>query len=272
MECKLDSITIHYEVRGSGIPILMLHGYSCDHQLMMGCMEPLFEERLGWQRIYIDLPGMGLTKGEDWINSTDDMLSVVEQFVDAELPGQRFVLAGASYGGYLARGLLSKRFEQIDGMLLICPVVRKEKRKLPMFTVLERDEVFLKKLQPKQVEEFTAMHVVQDRYNWERFEAEILSGVQSADYSFLERIRQQYDFTFKPEPFPRPYEKPVLILTGRQDHVVGYHNQWEIVEHYPRASFALLDRAGHNLQIEQSQLFNALVNEWLDQVEKNAIS
>jgi len=29
----------------------------------------------------------------------------------------------------------------------------------------------------------------------------------------------------------------------------------------------VLDRAGHNLQIEQEDLFNALVNEWLDRVE-----
>jgi hypothetical protein len=31
----------------------------------------------------------------------------------------------------------------------------------------------------------------------------------------------------------------------------------------------VLDRAGHNLQIEQEALFNALVNEWLDRVGEN---
>jgi hypothetical protein len=30
----------------------------------------------------------------------------------------------------------------------------------------------------------------------------------------------------------------------------------------------VLDRAGHNLQIEQSRLFTALVHEWLDRVEE----
>jgi len=29
-----------------------------------------------------------------------------------------------------------------------------------------------------------------------------------------------------------------------------------------------LDTAGHNLQIEQPQLFNTLVNEWLDRIEE----
>ena len=55
---------------------------------------------------------------------------------------------------------------------------------------------------------------------------------------------------------------------GRQDATVGYRDAWELIENYPRGTFAILDRAGHNLQIEQEGLFNALVNEWLDRVEE----
>jgi len=46
--------------------------------------------------------------------------------------------------------------------------------------------------------------------------------------------------------------------------------QWDILENYPRATFVVLDRAGHMLYIEQENLFNALVNEWLDRVEESA--
>ena len=54
---------------------------------------------------------------------------------------------------------------------------------------------------------------------------------------------------------------------GRQDSIVGYRDAWEIIENYPRGSFVVLDKAGHNLQIEQEDLFNNLVLEWLDRVE-----
>ncbi|SDC74660.1 alpha/beta fold hydrolase, partial [Shouchella lonarensis] len=40
-----------------------------------------------------------------------------------------------------------------------------------------------------------------------------------------------------------------------------------IMNKYPRSTFAVLDIAGHNLQIEQPQLFHALINEWLDRIE-----
>ncbi|WP_134683764.1 alpha/beta fold hydrolase [Brevibacillus migulae] len=269
MECKLNQITVHFEVYGTGTPMLLLHGFSCDLRLMTGCMEPIFAEREGWQRIYLDLPGMGQSKGEDWLDCSDDMLSVVEQFVDKVLPGQPFAVAGESYGGYLSRGLLARRPEQVEGMLLICPVGNPDSRDLPPFTVLVKDEAFLADLQHPQIEEFTTMHVVQDRYNWERFAAEILSGVSIADQRVLDRIRQRYGLSFIPEELIAIYEKPVLILTGRQDHIVGYQDQWKLMKTYSRASYAVLDRAGHNLQIEQNQLFNVLVNEWLNRVEEH---
>jgi len=56
------------------------------------------------------------------------------------------------------------------------------------------------------------------------------------------------------------------MVMGRQDTAVGYRDQWELIENFPRASFVILDKAGHNLQIEQEGLFHALVIEWLDRV------
>ena len=75
-------------------------------------------------------------------------------------------------------------------------------------------------------------------------------------------------FSFDLEALTKPFEKPTLILTGRQDTHVGYRDGWSILEKYPRATFAVLDRAGHALRVEQVNLFEALVHEWLDRVEE----
>jgi len=56
------------------------------------------------------------------------------------------------------------------------------------------------------------------------------------------------------------------MVMGRQDSVVGYRDHWQLIENFPRASFVILDKAGHNMQIEQDGLFSALVKEWLDRV------
>jgi len=52
-------------------------------------------------------------------------------------------------------------------------------------------------------------------------------------------------------------------VTGRHDHVVGYRDAFGLLEHYPRATFAVLDDAGHNAILEQPRVVGALLTEWL---------
>lgn len=63
------------------------------------------------------------------------------------------------------------------------------------------------------------------------------------------------------------YTKPSLFICGRQDNCVGYRDLWELIEDYPRAAFLIIDAAGHNLQIEQPEMFEASMHNWLLRVE-----
>jgi hypothetical protein len=78
------------------------------------------------------------------------------------------------------------------------------------------------------------------------------------------------DFSFDVDILPTPFAAPTLFLTGRQDNWCGYQDAYRLLDNYPRASFSVLDRAGHALPVEQKTLFRALVNEWLDRVEEYA--
>ncbi len=271
MKCRLKDITVHYVMHGEGKPVIILHGSTLDHHSMVGCMEPVFKNRSGWQRFYLDLPGHGQTPAPDWIKNQDHMLQVVLDFIDTIIPNQRFLLVGLSYGGYLARGALYKHMEQVDGLLLIVPRVVSEKadRTLPPKTVLLQDDAFLSTMNPAEKEGFTEVAVIQTSEHWKRYEPEIIPGVKVAAHSFLNQlVTHGNEYSFNVDKPPKAFEKPTLILVGRQDHWVGYQDAWTILENYPRATFAVLDRAGHCLQMEQEQLFNTLVHEWLNRVEE----
>jgi pimeloyl-ACP methyl ester carboxylesterase len=272
MQCQIKDINVYYEVYGEGRPLIAIHGFMPDHHLMVGCMEPVFKHRAGWQRFYPDLPGMGQTPGPAWLTNSDQMLDVVLEFIEQVIPGQRFTLAGESYGGYLARGIIQRQSELVDGLLLICPLIvpLHEDRVLPPHVVLERDPALWSSLAPEIQAEFDSFAVVQTQPVWERTQAEVIVGLNAADEDFLSTLQQahNYPLSFAVDALSAPFEKPTLILTGRQDSMVGYQDAWQIYENYPRATFAVLDRAGHNLQIEQEILFNALVKEWLDRVEE----
>lgn len=265
--CKVSNAKIYYEEVGYGTPILMIHGFAPDHRLMSGCMEPIFTERNGFRRIYIDLPGMGLTKDYTEINNSDDMLNAVLEFIEAVLPNQKFLIAGESYGGYLARGVIEKRKEQVLGAAFICPVIipNKEERTVDEHKIMRTDEQFISCLTNEELEGFKSNQVILDEYNWLRYNKEVLTGCKIADEKLLNKVMANYEFSFKVDQFE--FEKPSVFLLGRQDSVVGFKDALDVLNKYPRGTFAVLDTAGHNLQIEQPQIFNSLLNEWLDRIE-----
>jgi len=128
--CQTSKANIYFEIIGSGIPIIMLHGFSPDHRLMKGCMEPIFLEQEGWKRIYFDLPGMGKTTNYSSIQNSDEMLEVVNEFIQTLIPDESYLLVGESYGGYLARGIMRKSAVRLLGAAFICPLILPEKDKL----------------------------------------------------------------------------------------------------------------------------------------------
>ena len=273
MECHVKGIRVHYETFGEGRPMIMLHGYGPDHRLMTGCMEPIFRSRDGWKRIYLDLPGMGKTQAEDWLVNSDQMLDMVLGFITTVIPGERFVVVGESYGGYLARGVIHREPTLVDGLLLICPMIIADsmRRTLPHHVTLARDTAAMSRLTPAERQDFESYAVVQTQETWERVRDEVNVGFETADEAFLSRLQSEgYAFSFDVDAEGAVFQRPALILVGRQDSIVGYSDAWQILESYPRAAFAVLDRAGHNLQIEQEGLFNALVGEWLDRLKESS--
>jgi len=270
MECKLENAKIYYEIYGEGYPILMIHGRPVDHRIMKGCMEPILETINNYKRIYFDLPGMGKTKSEKWIKNTDDFLKITIDFVEKIIPNQNFIVVSESYGSYLARGLLNKKQDLIDGVLFLVPLIipNESERTLPNPNILIEDTNLISNLNPFESEIFKDVSTVLTQRVWERANKEGISGIKIADTEFVnETHKNGYAFSIDIDKEIKEFNKPALFLLGRQDSVVGYQDAWNIIENYPRATFAVLDLAGHILQIEQEFLFNALVNEWLDRVE-----
>ena len=272
LECKLENLTIKYESYGEGHPIIVMHGAGPnDHQYMRNDLEPLFEQRTGWQRIYIDLPGHGKTEWPEWVKSPDQILDLLCDFIDQIIPRKPFSLAGLSWGGKLSLGIIDRRAEMVEGLFLSVPAVNVERsmRKLPEHVTLVEDPSFVAELYEDE-KWITDYLVVQDRSFLDRLGKEIFEVRREND-----KLGSNQDVRSAKLAYDAKQvflNKPTLILTGRQDRVVGYRDAWDLIENFPRATFAVLDRAGHFLSVEQQTLMRALINEWLDRVEENVRS
>ncbi|MFN0154726.1 MAG: alpha/beta fold hydrolase [Gaiella sp.] len=273
MSVNVLGIPVHHVVEGeqAGHPLLILHGWPADHRLPHHYLEPILAPRSapGWLRVYPDLPGMGRTPGADWIQSQEDMLEVVLRFVDAVLGGRRFALAGVSYGGYLALAIAQRRAARLTGLFLWTPATTMDQEKIvaPPQRALVRDPAALAQLQPDE-QLWPTVAVIQTPETLAAFRAAVKPGLSIADHEFLARFDARPDFSSDPTVFSEPIEVPTLILAGRQDVQTGYAGAVQMLEAFPRATLAVLDRAGHAAAVEQRTLFRALVDEWLNRVEE----
>lgn len=172
---------------------------------------------------------------------------------------EKFLIAGESYGGYIARGIIYRKFDWVDGLLMICPLIIAEetKRSLPKHVVLLKDKNFT--ADGAFAERFNSLAVVQNETVWNRFIDEMVQSAKLTDMDFLLRLFSNMSFSFDVDKLQKPFEKPTLVFLGRQDSIVGYKDSLGILENYHRGTFALSDRAGHILQIEQEEVFNSLV-------------
>ena len=261
---KLDGTIIEYEIIGQGTPMLFLHGWGMDRRIMSGCFEPVFEDlSICYKRIYIDLPGMGNSVAGKDIKTSDDMLDALYYFVK-DVIGDEVILAGESYGGYLARGFVNKYRSMVKSLILLCPLVYPGCRngQVESLCVMEWDETFLQTLSEEQYNSFTYMNVVLTEPVWKLYERDILPAIEMQDRHFPDYVLDGA-FSFDVDALDVPFMKPCLIVVGKQDTEVGYKDQFKLLEKYPNATYCALNKAGHNLQIEQPELFQSIVKNWL---------
>lgn len=258
-------VNLGCDIVGSGRPLLVLHGFRMDRRSMRAPLEPVFEGRPGWRRTYLDLPGHGIGAVHHDVASSDDVLTLVEGFVDRTLGVEPFAVVGMSYGGAIADALARHRPAQVTGVALLAPVVvhDTEKRRLPKQQVLVVDDAFEHDGAVRS--EFDEFAVLRTSGARKLFEAEVGPGLESGDARAQARIKSSYGLTEPLEMAVHPH--PSLIVTARQDHVVGYEDHLALIDRFPRATFAVLDKAGHNILIEQRPLIRQLVGEWLDRLD-----
>ncbi len=257
----MGGIQVHYEAFGEGIPVLVLHGAGVDHREMAAVFEPIFGRLPGYRRIYPDLPGMGRTPAPASVTGADDVLDLLLGFVDALIGPAPFRLIGHSAGAYFARAMAGKRVRQVAGLALVCPLEGSAKD-VPEHTVLVASADPEKLLGPQEAALFGEYFVVQTQGTLDRYQEAVAPSLGLADQEALERIARQWAFR-GPAADSQPYPGPTLILAGLQDATVGFTGAWDLLQLYPRATFAVLDQAGHALPHEQPDVLEALVIEWL---------
>ncbi|GAA5210370.1 alpha/beta fold hydrolase [Microbacterium kyungheense] len=256
-----DGASLAYEAVGSGIPLLSFHGAYSARGEVREFLEPMISAR-AVRRVYLDLPGHGDSRPSSGVRQPDDVLDLIELVLEAEVPVGRFLVLGHSFGGHVARAIAARHPDRVAGMALICPVLPGEQR-TPAVAVV-RDDHVSGALDPDQRAEYEGYFVVRTADTLDRFRSAVVSVVGEVDEQTIEQAITPGPHRADPDAVA--VDAPVLVVSGRHDHWVGWERQERLGDRYPHATVVTAGDAGHALPHERPGLVAALLSDWLDEV------
>ncbi|HKA91670.1 MAG TPA: alpha/beta hydrolase [Haliangiales bacterium] len=257
-------LSMDYEIRGDGRPLLLVHGLAGDRAMLAEACEPAFAEAPGWRRIYLDLPGHGRSPKGAGPGSADALLAVLAAFAREHAPGA--ALVGHAYGGYLALGLL-RELSAVAGAFLVCPVVEPDLplRRLPPQRVVatEPDLAFA---DDGERDMFYGAAVVQTKAALAVYRRVVHPAYLAADRGFVQSVRARYGFSGPWAAAAAGFDRPLVVACGRDDFWSGYEDATRILRLCARAELAVLPECGPLLPLEQPARFRGLLRGFLDRV------
>ncbi|MEV4719214.1 alpha/beta hydrolase [Micromonospora noduli] len=221
------------------------------------------------REVYLDLPGHGDTPANCPATS-QAVLDTVCAWIDHHLDTP-VLLAGGSYGAYLAAGIARQRPDLVRGLLLVCPgvTIARHSRNLPDEPPLDAPTGWLDAAP-------TALHPHLDAALGHRTPtvvATVLAALNSGgpgDPTFQQELQNGPGYALPDENTEVVFDGPVSVITGRQDRIVGYADQFRAMRRYPRGTHTVIDAAGHYLPYEQPTLLRALTQDWLRRTRSNS--
>lgn len=246
---------------GSALPVVCLPMFGATRAMTAAAFGAAFAGA-GLREIYLDLPGHGDSAPEGPADSRT-VLAILCSWLERHLGGPA-LLAGSSYGAYLAAAIGRQRPDLARGLLLVCPGARvgAADRDLPSEEPPTAASTWLDACPPR-------LRAHLDLALGHRTAAVVATVLQAleaggpGDEQYQDQLSAGRGYALEDEDANVAFGGPVTVVTGRHDRIVGYADQFRSMRNYPRGSYSVVDAAGHYLPFEQPGLLRALTQDWL---------
>lgn len=250
-----ENVAIHYNTKGNGYPIILLHGVFQD----MDVFEPIIKKlSKNYQVISIDLRGHGLSDTPH-DSRVDDYISDIQQLLNALFINSAYVI-GLELGATIATGLTYKSPDLINGMVLINPT--DDHSTFPDNRIYDRHADEIRTMSDEDKEKY----LLRFRYkNIKQAKKFVKSHIPSNDLQTMEeeiavkRSFKDFDIiSLLPD-----IETRTLVISGQYDGKILYSEGKRISELLPNAEFKLFEGSGELPFIEEKEKFIKVLEEFL---------
>jgi 3-oxoadipate enol-lactonase len=258
VKVEFNDVEISYVDRGAGLPILFVHGFPLDSTLWQPQLDALSDE---YRVIVPDLRGFG--------GSTPSLAMTMEQYADDlralldELSINEVVLAGLSMGGYIAFAFYRKYSGRVRGLVLVDtrPQADSDEARANRAVTAERvTEHGVAALADGMLEKLLSPATFKDQPDLVRtvramMSRQSVSGTLAALYGMAERPDSR--------PMLGEISVPTLVVVGADDMLTPVADAELMVDAIPGSDLVVIPDAGHLSNLEQPQVFNQALREFL---------
>jgi len=260
---KLDGMVVNYHDRGSGRPVLLVHGSGPGVTAWANWRLAIPELSRMARVIAPDMAGFGYTSMQS--PSVVDKALWVRQLVALldHLELEQVSVVGNSFGGGLALALADAHPTRVNKLVLMGPVGCR----FPITAGLERVWGYTPSLEAMR--ELLGVFVydkarVNDDLVDMRYRASVREDVQARFASLFPAPRQRWiDMLALDDRRLGAMRKPVLIMQGREDEVIPLAASERLCALLPNARLEVIEQCGHWVQIEHPGRFVQSVAEFL---------
>jgi pimeloyl-ACP methyl ester carboxylesterase len=258
-------MSLAFERRGGGIPLVLLHGFPFNRSMWSEQVESL--SRVA-DLILPDLPGHGESPLGPLPLSMDGMADSVVALLDDLGVNEPAVVGGLSMGGYVAQAIAARHPGRVRALILADTKSAPDspeaaaQREILAKKVEEADDPAPARdgMLPKLLAPASAA----SRPELVERVASMISGTAPASIAATLRA-----LATRPDRGPElsSWDWPALVVVGDQDAIATPEEMRGIADRLPRATFSVIPEAGHLPPVEQPAAFNAAVLEFLGRIK-----
>lgn len=263
MQVQLNGFEMAYEERGSGLPLLLIHGFPLNKEMWQPQLAALSDRA---RILAPDLRGHGESQAVPGPYSMEQLAGDCHALLEATGTSGRVVVAGLSMGGYVTLAFYRKYPHRVAGLVLAAtragedsPEGKTNRDKAAEKARAQGPAAVAADLLPKMLAPNTyATNPALVSNVQVIMEKTALEGMVGA----LMGMKARPDSTAL---LPH-IEVPTLILHGADDQLFPATEAGDMQAAMPNARLVLLQDAGHLLNLEQAVLFNQAMRELLESV------
>jgi 3-oxoadipate enol-lactonase len=258
MTFQVDGVTLDYEVRGEGEPVLLVHGFPLSRELWAPIVPQL---ESSYRLILPDLRGFGGSEGSDEADMgrfADDLRALLDHCGET----RPVVLVGLSMGGYIGFEFVRRYPDRVRALVLANTRAAADSEEQARSRHETADRV---------LREGSA--VVADSMLDKLFAPAASPELRARWHAIMAAAPPQGVAAALRAMAPRPasfdtlasFARPVLIIAGADDAIASHDDAEAMRRAAPDARLEVVSDAGHLTPVEQPERFGALLRDFLAQ-------